>query len=205
MTRAPSMAPEDGGFQDGFLESAHEQLSRCQRELEELDEQLQRLQKHRNIVSRRIGGLKTLLSDEDAEAKLSPSAAPAPVMSGDDARTPLAANANAASNQNPERRGLVLPISPKKGEHFPRRRERNVTEMAEQTLREAGEPLHYREITRLMLESGRWRTDGKTPEATVNSGIIVDMQRNAEDSLFVREQRGVYGLTEWRDDTQQSP
>ncbi len=204
MTRAPSLAPEDGGFQDGFLKSAREQLSRCQGELEELDEQLQRLQKRRNIVSRRIGGLETLLSDE-AETKLSPSSVPATVMPGDDANTPSAANTNAASNQNPERRGLVLPISPKKGEHFPRRRERNVTEMAEQTLREAvgflHEPLHYREITRLMLQSGRWQTDGKTPEATVNSAIIVDMQRNGEASLFIRVRRGIYGLREWNDNT----
>ena len=28
MTRASSMTPEDGGFQDGFLKSAREQLSR---------------------------------------------------------------------------------------------------------------------------------------------------------------------------------
>jgi restriction system protein len=36
-------------------------------------------------------------------------------------------------------------------------------------LQEAGEPLHYREITRRAFGRGLIQTDGKTPEATLNA------------------------------------
>ena len=79
--------------------------------------------------------------------------------------------------------------------------------MAEQiSAAKRASPSHYREITRLMLESGRWRTDLQNTRSHRQFG---NHRRHCsethEDSLFVREQRGVYGLTEWRDDTQQSP
>ncbi|MEI7603977.1 MAG: winged helix-turn-helix domain-containing protein [bacterium] len=36
-------------------------------------------------------------------------------------------------------------------------------------LKEANQPLHYREITRLALEKGILETEGATPEASMNS------------------------------------
>ena len=45
------------------------------------------------------------------------------------------------------------------------------TDAARHILAEAGEPLHYREITRRILGACQWSTTGKTPEATVNARI----------------------------------
>jgi restriction system protein len=63
-------------------------------------------------------------------------------------------------------------------------------------LREAGEPLPYREIARRARESGDWSADAKTPEATVNAQITMDMKTKGEKSFFRRVSPGVYGLRE---------
>ena len=64
-------------------------------------------------------------------------------------------------------------------------------------LRHAGEPLHYREITNRLLSSGAWQTNGQTPEATVNSRLVVEINENGSRSTFARTAPGVYGLREW--------
>ena len=41
----------------------------------------------------------------------------------------------------------------------------NSLDAVAEALRRAGNPLHYHDITQLMLESGLWTTEGKTPDA----------------------------------------
>ena len=66
--------------------------------------------------------------------------------------------------------------------------------MIEQVLREAREPLHYREITRRILAQGLWATKGLTPRASVNARLAVDIKRNPTNSQFRRTANGVYAL-----------
>jgi len=61
-------------------------------------------------------------------------------------------------------------------------------------LQEASEPLHFREITDRILEATLWESDGKTPEATVNAALAVDIKRNGDQSTFVRVSPGVFAL-----------
>ena len=61
-------------------------------------------------------------------------------------------------------------------------------------LSEAGEPLHYREITRRMLARGLWTTNGKTPWETVNARITVDIRGRGAASRFVRVAPGRFTL-----------
>jgi len=68
---------------------------------------------------------------------------------------------------------------------------------AEHILRTANAPLHYEEITRRALAQGLIATAGKTPAATLNAQIAVDIKVNGTDSRFVRVQPGVYALREW--------
>lgn len=75
-----------------------------------------------------------------------------------------------------------------------------LSKMIEETLRQAGKPLHYRDITERIQKSGKWQTSGRTPEASVNSVMVVDINDNGDQSVFVRNGRGIYGLREWRDD-----
>jgi len=62
-------------------------------------------------------------------------------------------------------------------------------------LKDAGEPLNYREITKRMLKHGLWRTTGRTPENTVNRDISQEISRLGKQSRFIRVAAGVYGLT----------
>ncbi|MEP0915077.1 restriction endonuclease [Leptolyngbya sp. GB1-A1] len=64
-------------------------------------------------------------------------------------------------------------------------------------LREAGEPLHYREIAKRALARGLIQTDGKTPEATLNAILAVDIKQKGETSPFFRVKPGVFGLRIW--------
>ena len=57
-------------------------------------------------------------------------------------------------------------------------------------------PLHYREITRIATEQELLRTDGKTPWATMNAQLSMDIVRNGENSQFYRAQPGYFGLRE---------
>ena len=65
---------------------------------------------------------------------------------------------------------------------------------AEVVLKEAGKPLHYKEITQRMLDRGLWQSEGKTPEATVSSTITTNIQKYGAHSHFQRTDEGVYAL-----------
>ena len=67
-------------------------------------------------------------------------------------------------------------------------------EAAYQILREAGEPLHYREITQRALAKGLLQPSGLTPDATMGSRLYTDTKQ--DESRFVRAGRGLFGLAE---------
>lgn len=64
----------------------------------------------------------------------------------------------------------------------------------QQVLTEAGEPLHYKEITRRVLAARLWETDGKTPEATVNAQLTIHIKKHGKDAGIRRVGSGVYEL-----------
>lgn len=68
---------------------------------------------------------------------------------------------------------------------------------ARRVLTEAGEPLHYREITRRALAAHLVDTQGQTPEATLYAQISVNIKRKGPRSEFVRTAPGIVGLGRW--------
>lgn len=73
----------------------------------------------------------------------------------------------------------------------------NVLQAAEQVLKEAGEALHYREITKRMLQQQLWMTLGKTPDQTVSASITTHISKYGSSSPFQRTAEGVYALRRW--------
>ena len=67
----------------------------------------------------------------------------------------------------------------------------------EKILNKAAEPLHYQEITKRVLEQGLWQTEGKTPDATINARLAVDIRKFGIRSRFIRTEPGVFALREW--------
>ena len=55
---------------------------------------------------------------------------------------------------------------------------------AYQVLKEAGKPLHPKEIAHRALAAGLWTTTGKTPWDTISSSIYEDIKRNGAHSRF---------------------
>lgn len=66
---------------------------------------------------------------------------------------------------------------------------------AERVLRDAAEPMHVRDLTARMLDSGLWVTAGKTPTATVAARLATELKRRS--SIFARTAPGTFGLREW--------
>lgn len=61
-------------------------------------------------------------------------------------------------------------------------------------LLEAEKPLHYVDITRLILEKGLSETDGKTPERTLNTDLTREIKTLGKSSRFVRVGKGIYSI-----------
>ena len=69
-----------------------------------------------------------------------------------------------------------------------------VLEAIEAVLAGEGAPLHYREITKRVLAKGLWKTAGKTPEATVNARLVVEINQHGKNSRFQRTDKGIFAL-----------
>lgn len=57
-------------------------------------------------------------------------------------------------------------------------------------LREVGAPLNAQDIVGLMLERGLWKTDGKTPAATIYAAMIREIRSKGSASRFLKAERG---------------
>jgi len=65
---------------------------------------------------------------------------------------------------------------------------------AYEVLREAGVPLHVRDLTERMVASGRWVTQGLTPHDTVSAILGTEIVRRGTGSRFIRRGPNVFDL-----------
>ena len=76
-----------------------------------------------------------------------------------------------------------------------KRRKVSGLDAAVMVLKEAGEPLNCGEIMNRMLESGLWKTGGKTPASTLYSAIVTEISKKGDASRFRKTERGKFTLT----------
>lgn len=67
-------------------------------------------------------------------------------------------------------------------------------EAIERVLQEESGALHYSEISEQILAKGYYKTEGATPDATVNAHLTTSIKYEGEKSPFVKVGRGVYAL-----------
>lgn len=67
----------------------------------------------------------------------------------------------------------------------------------EVVLTQAGTPLSLPELTRRVLESGHWQSEGQTPDATISARLSTDIQQRGAASRFQRTGKGVFALRAW--------
>ena len=63
-------------------------------------------------------------------------------------------------------------------------------------LAEAGKPMNTGNMVRRMLETGLWKTSGKTPSSTIYAAIITEISKKGAASRFRKADRGMFELTE---------
>ena len=63
-------------------------------------------------------------------------------------------------------------------------------------LEEAGEPLRCKEIVERAFEAGYWTSDGQTPDRTIYSAILREMNTKGDESRFEKVGRGLFALAE---------
>jgi restriction system protein len=76
------------------------------------------------------------------------------------------------------------------------------TDAAEEVLKRfsGNKPMHYREITQKAMALGLIKTSGLTPEATLSSQILTEIERQTnrgDTPRFVKHGKGFFGLTKW--------
>lgn len=69
-------------------------------------------------------------------------------------------------------------------------------DIAYQILKEGDKPLHSKEITKIALERGWLKTAGKTPEATMNAQLVVDINSKGELSRFKKAGPSIFALND---------
>jgi restriction system protein len=131
-------------------------------------------------------GKNTFALNPDAKPVEAPAAAPAaaPPFGSGTAAAPSGAGAPTATSAAPLKKRLSF------------------TDATEDVLQRHGngQPMHYRDITKVVLDEDLVKTSGKTPEATLYAQIITEnarAEKRGKPVRFVRHGKGMFGLAEW--------
>lgn len=75
-------------------------------------------------------------------------------------------------------------------------------DLAAEVLEKEGRPLHYRTITKRIVEGGRWPggAAGKTPWFSLYRGITEEVRNNPKPRFSFERGRGIVHLTKWEHD-----
>lgn len=71
----------------------------------------------------------------------------------------------------------------------------------EEILKKVGKPLHLNEITKMVVSSGLWIPETKTPEATIAATIYEDIKKKGAESSFVKTAPATFTLQSARGKT----
>jgi hypothetical protein len=63
---------------------------------------------------------------------------------------------------------------------------------AAKVLAEAGKPMNCKAMVETMLAKGLWKTDGRTPQATIYAAIIREIATKGKDARFKKVERGQF-------------
>lgn len=67
-------------------------------------------------------------------------------------------------------------------------------DIAYQILKETKKPLHSKEIVEIALKKGLLKTSGKTPEATMNATLIIDINKYGKNSRFIKTSPSTFSI-----------
>ena len=65
---------------------------------------------------------------------------------------------------------------------------------AAQVLKEAKKPMGCKDLTEAILKRGLWKTNGKTPAATLYAAIHREIDRKGKEARFEKTARGMFAV-----------
>jgi restriction system protein len=68
---------------------------------------------------------------------------------------------------------------------------------SEKVLRDEGHPMRATEIAERILKEGLWKTSGRTPDATIEARLAVDIKEHGVVSRFQRSAKRTFALRVW--------
>ena len=106
----------------------------------------------------------------------------APKQSGDEAA------AEAATTAKPEGKA--------KAKRPPKEKKMSALDAAAKVLAEAGQPMNCQEMIDAMADKGLWKSPGgKTPQATLYSAILREINTKGKEARFKKTERGKFAST----------
>ncbi len=114
----------------------------------------------------------------------------------------LRSDADVPENHSNDGQSVVDTDNALSAEDDPPRKTLSFTDATEQVLVRFSNksPMHYRDITKKILSLNLVVTHGRTPEATLYSQVLTEIERSnrrGDTPRFVRHGRGYIGLTKW--------
>lgn len=99
-----------------------------------------------------------------------------------------AANASAVAPAPAKTGKAKTPKTPKEA----KAKKTSGLDAAAMVLKDAGHPMRCKEMVETMLTKGMWKTDGKTPAATIYAAIIREIAEKGADARFKKTDRGMF-------------
>ena len=82
----------------------------------------------------------------------------------------------------------------KKAPAAPKAKKVSGLDAAAQVLKNAGKPMHCKDIVETMLGKGLWKTGGKTPAATIYAAILREITAKGNAARFKKTDRGLFAF-----------
>ena len=72
--------------------------------------------------------------------------------------------------------------------------EMSILDAAQRVLHEAKKPMRCKSMVEQMAARGYWKSDGKTPAATLYSAIFREIKEKGKDARFKKLERGLFAV-----------
>jgi hypothetical protein len=102
-------------------------------------------------------------------------------------KTPKTPKAADQAPAEPKAEGKARKVKPEKAKEI------SALDAAARVLAEAKEPMNCQEMIKVMADKGYWTSPGgKTPQATLYSAILREIDKKGKESRFTKTERGKF-------------
>ena len=71
----------------------------------------------------------------------------------------------------------------------------NLLDAVYDILKTSAHPMSAKDLAKILLDGGIWKSSGKTPDATIGARIYMEIKRNGKGSRFVKAGKGTFSVS----------